>query len=60
MLATYEPLTALSLWRWLRAEELRAIADSMITLDAKDGLLKLADGLDAMATRNEALESGAG
>jgi hypothetical protein len=41
-------------WR-LRAEELRAIADGTTTLDAKDALLRLANGLDAMAQRNEAV-----
>jgi hypothetical protein len=41
-------------WR-LRAEELRAIADGTTTVDAKDALLRLANGLDAMAQRNEAV-----
>jgi hypothetical protein len=38
----------------MRAEELRAIADSMATFDAKDVLRKLADSLDELAKRNEA------
>jgi hypothetical protein len=39
----------------MRAIELRAIADNMVTSDVRDTLVKLADGLDAMAERNEAL-----